>query len=87
MMLLLTVLFSFYAQLDVVIILYPLGPVVHVLTLDVGLQKKHKSYTGRRDKRVFMFLSCHTGEVTSLVTFQQLKFLFSVLSFFPSHNC
>lgn len=42
-MLLLTVLLSFYAKLDVVIVLYPLRPVVHVLTLDVGLQKKHHS--------------------------------------------
>lgn len=32
---LLTVLLSFYAKLDVIVVLYPLGPVVHMLTLDI----------------------------------------------------
>lgn len=33
----LTVLLSFYAELDVVVVLYPLRPVVHMFTLDIRL--------------------------------------------------
>lgn len=34
----LTVLFSFYAELNVVVVLYSLRPVIDVLTLDIGLE-------------------------------------------------
>jgi len=37
-MLVLTVLLSFYAKLDVVVVLYPIGPVVNMLTLDIRLE-------------------------------------------------
>lgn len=38
----LTVFLSFYAELDVIVILYSFWPIVHMLTLDVGLKwRKH----------------------------------------------
>lgn len=44
---LLTVLLSFYAKLDVIVVLYPLWPVVHMLTLDVWLESNRQ--TDRRE--------------------------------------
>lgn len=37
----LTVFLSFYAQLDVIIIFSPIRPIVHLFTLDIGLQRGH----------------------------------------------
>lgn len=36
---LLTVLLSLYAKLDVIVVLYSLRPVVHMLTLDIRLER------------------------------------------------
>lgn len=59
----LTVLFSFYAELNVVVVLYSLGPVIDVLTLDIGLEEKgdeerrleNRSNVGKRAANVVAF--------------------------------
>jgi hypothetical protein len=45
-------LYSFDAELDVVVVLYPLGSVVHMLTLDVRL-KENKKHPELGEKTLF----------------------------------